>query len=1094
MPTAYWGVTETIGLSAPGNWQQWMLILVYLLLCIALLYRGRANLQLFGWQQWLGWLGLGVAAMFTGQFLPVVWRLGLLPLAGNIDEYFTVYLLAAVPALLAGLVLGPAPALLVGMSMGLGRAFAQSHQPVDIFHYALAAWLAASLMHLDYRGRLYHLLRLPPVSGALGFGAIALMTAVELLVLQSGQILFGRLDMAAAAVRSSVIPLLAEGFAGGLVVAMVALVKPAWRTGKELRPSPSQRSVRAYLLSNLLFFVAAAALLVSSGTVILSTYLSTRAAVAEMAAGAVSASTELDDLQLQMAGALSAYGDTGAGGEASKELDRALSNIYQQEGHYEQVIMVDSQGHVAETYPAAAGTIALSDAEQAAVKEALGRSAESLVIGESTTNHSDVSLVVPVDSSDTDSPIVLIGRLSEDALKSLLSEVSATRQDVAGAVLDAKGNVISFSRAKDGSFDAPIMVGRKRPVAATAPGGTAVLSEQEDGTRQLVFTTLPGQGNLRVLAAVPYHSVLAEGVKAAFPLVLLLLTVAGVFYWRLSSYSRDLTRTISQMTRSTRALSLGTPGTPAPSTGRPDELGELSRAFLDMEKGVRLRLEEQSLLLSVAREASSSVDLAESMPVILNGILRVTGASGARALTLNPSGGKPLTFAAGPSADNMALLDQRLLTKLRAREVLDLPSTVAIAEGLDSTNAAQAGIQSLYANQLQSKGRFLGFLVAGFRQPGKVGEKEREQLRSLAEQASVLLEKSYQFTHAESGRRRLAAILASTTEAVIVTDPTARVLMVNRAMEEAFRIQAREVVNRLVSDVIDSARLSSALAGDGRSRDQIEVTAVDGKTYLASVSEITNQDRQILGRVAVLHDITHQKEMDRLKSEFVDNVSHDLRTPLTILSGYASGLSLMDDLTDEQRLYTDKILQSVEQMIGLVENLLDLGRIEAGVDLVFEELDLAVLLQEIADEHWLFAHESGIKLHTRVQDGLPLLHADNKLLRQAIANLLTNGFKYAPNSGPMTLAADLAVDRQEIVISVRDRGPGIDYDDQKRVFEKFFRVKRHGSKAKGSGLGLAMVKSIAERHGGHVWCESEPGKGSTFYIAIPLPESPGTSV
>jgi PAS domain S-box-containing protein len=395
----------------------------------------------------------------------------------------------------------------------------------------------------------------------------------------------------------------------------------------------------------------------------------------------------------------------------------------------------------------------------------------------------------------------------------------------------------------------------------------------------------------------------------------------------------------------------------------------------------------------------------------------------------------------------------------------------------------------------------LGFLVLGFRQPGAIAEKHRELIRTLAGQAAALVEKSYLFAHAESGRRRLAAVLASTSEAVIVTDQTSRILIINRAMEQAFHVEAKEVTGRVVSHVIESPALANALApanalsGQEPVARSLEIVGLDRRTYFANTSTIINHEGQAIGRVAVLHDITHLKEIDRIKSEFVDNVSHDLRTPLTILSGYASALALMDDLTSEQRQYTDNILRSVEQMISLIDNLLDLGRIEAGIELVTEEVDIGRLLQDLADEHWLFAHESGIRINVRAAENLPIVRCDQGLIRQAVSNLLTNGFKYAPQSGDMTLAAELSGD--EVVISVRDRGPGIAKPDQVRLYEKFYRVKRHGSgAAKGSGLGLSMVRSIAERHGGRAWCHSELGKGSTFFISLPIeaePEGPKIS-
>ena len=165
--------------------------------------------------------------------------------------------------------------------------------------------------------------------------------------------------------------------------------------------------------------------------------------------------------------------------------------------------------------------------------------------------------------------------------------------------------------------------------------------------------------------------------------------------------------------------------------------------------------------------------------------------------------------------------------------------------------------------------------------------------------------------------------------------------------------------------------------------------------------------------------------------------------------------------------------------------MLDLGRLEAGIALVMEQFRAEDLLSDLVDDHWLHAHNNGVQLRVKVAKDLPQITADRAWLYQAISNLLSNGFKYAPNSGEMILSAVQMDDN--VVISLHDKGPGVADLDQMHLFEKFYRVKRHGSgKVKGTGLGLAIVKSVAERHGGQAWCQSVLGKGSTFSVSIPL--------
>ena len=259
----------------------------------------------------------------------------------------------------------------------------------------------------------------------------------------------------------------------------------------------------------------------------------------------------------------------------------------------------------------------------------------------------------------------------------------------------------------------------------------------------------------------------------------------------------------------------------------------------------------------------------------------------------------------------------------------------------------------------------------------------------------------------------------------------------------------------------------------------------DGRVYLATASSVM-ADGQRVGRVCVLRDVTHFKELDALKSEFVSTVSHDLRSPLTLMRGYATMLEMVGNLNDQQVGYVRKIVTGVETMSKLVNNLLDLGRIEAGVDLQLEMVPVQDVVDRVVGALQLQATQKRIQLTTEMPpQTTPLVEADQSLLQQALHNLLDNAIKYTDTGGKVGLHVNARQER--LVFEVSDTGIGIAPVDLPRLFEKFFRagqkeaVKRHGT-----GLGLAIVKSIAERHGGQVWVESQLGKGSTFYFSIPL--------
>jgi signal transduction histidine kinase len=291
-------------------------------------------------------------------------------------------------------------------------------------------------------------------------------------------------------------------------------------------------------------------------------------------------------------------------------------------------------------------------------------------------------------------------------------------------------------------------------------------------------------------------------------------------------------------------------------------------------------------------------------------------------------------------------------------------------------------------------------------------------------------------------------------------------------------------VGRAVSDVVDDSIVVGLLTehGDPVVR-TAEVLLPDGRTLYASASSIASGDGVRIGRVAVLRDITHLKELDSMKSEFVNTVSHDLRSPLTYMRGYVTMIPMIGSLASKQQEYLDKIMGGIEQMTALIDDLLDLGRIEAGVGLVREEVSMADVARDAIEsmQSHAITRQTALDLDS-VAPGR--LHGDRQLLKHAVANLIDNAIKYTPSGGWVKVGIE---ERDGwVIVRVTDNGIGIATADQPRLFEKFYRIKRRDTlDVKGTGLGLAIVKSIAEWHQGRVWVESQVGRGSTFYIALP---------
>ncbi len=342
------------------------------------------------------------------------------------------------------------------------------------------------------------------------------------------------------------------------------------------------------------------------------------------------------------------------------------------------------------------------------------------------------------------------------------------------------------------------------------------------------------------------------------------------------------------------------------------------------------------------------------------------------------------------------------------------------------------------------------------------------------------------FLNAEIGRQRLAAVLASSPDPVLVIDQRNHLILANPAAWQVFGFSIDSEVGQPIEKVITQKGLLTLLQDTKTEERSAEITIREDQVYLATVSSVIAEGQRV-GRVCVLRNVTQFKELDALKSDFVSTVSHDLRTPLALMRGYATMLEMVGQLNDQQANYVRKIVGGVEGMSRLVNNLLDLGRIEAGVGLQPETISANDIVTRVVNAFQIQANQKKIQLRTEFssQTSDLMIEADPALLQQALQNLVDNAIKYTRNEGKITVRVQPQAER--VIFEVSDTGIGIAPMDQPRLFEKFYRGPQATSQEHlSSGLGLAIVRSIAERHNGQVWAESQLGKGSTFYIAIPL--------
>jgi signal transduction histidine kinase len=420
-----------------------------------------------------------------------------------------------------------------------------------------------------------------------------------------------------------------------------------------------------------------------------------------------------------------------------------------------------------------------------------------------------------------------------------------------------------------------------------------------------------------------------------------------------------------------------------------------------------------------------------------------------------------------------------------ALNVPDVTQDSRYVEGMEET-------RSEMAVPMMAGDKVIGVLDVQRSEVKAFNDDDLRVLSSVAAQAAIAIERARLYfaerrlrTAIAEERAKLEAIIRGASDAIFVTNEGGQVLLMNPAAEQAFDVKAGTWVDRPLKSVIKDADLlalwrTCLTDGDFCSD---EIPLADGRTLYAQLTPVAG-----VGQMAIMRDITHLKELDRMKSEFVSTVSHDLASPLQAIQIMAELIPKLGPVNQAQRDAVDDITRMVAKTATLVHDLLDLGKIEAGVEMEMESCQLATVINEAVEVLKERAKAKEIVLQITLPRALPLVIGNPIRLGQVVTNFVGNAIKFTPDGGTVTI---LAWETEgEVAVEVGDTGIGIAPEDQAHIFDKFYRVQStQVSGIEGTGLGLAIVKSIVEGHGGRVWVESELGQGSNFGFALPIASS-----
>lgn len=499
---------------------------------------------------------------------------------------------------------------------------------------------------------------------------------------------------------------------------------------------------------------------------------------------------------------------------------------------------------------------------------------------------------------------------------------------------------------------------------------------------------------------------------------------------------------------------------------------------------LQARVHDLETLTELARLITSSLDLDHVLKSIVHAAVELTGSEEGSLMLIDQETGELYMRASQNFNEEFVSTFRLPVTDSLIGSVVQSGQTVIFDDNTPQKIKTSYLVHSLIYLPLKLKDQIIGVLGVDNRHKRmSFSQRDIGLLNTMAEYAVIAIENARLFEEVFSERTKLETIINQIEDGVLVLDYDFRILLINRVAQSILRISGDTLIGSPIQSYpIDPEFLEVIQNFEVFLGKSTEISSDEDQVFSAHLAKISE-----IGYAITFHDITNLKKIDQIKSDFVSTVSHDLRSPLTAILGYVDLVERAGPLQDLQKSFLDRIQFSVHNITNLVDDLLNLGRIEAGFDTRKEMLDLSSYIYQVIDEMNPKLLETDTHLKLDVPDSSQKIYASPIQIRQLLSNLLTNAIKYSDPGKTMTIT--LQEKENQIILQISDEGFGIPSTDLPYVFDKFYRSGTViGTEIPGSGLGLAIVKSIVENHQGRIWVDSVFGQGSTFTIVFPIPD------
>ena len=741
-----------------------------------------------------------------------------------------------------------------------------------------------------------------------------------------------------------------------------------------------------------------------------------------------------------------------------------------------------------------------------------------------TTEQAVATAVMPIRSADGRFLGLVGTNIRLESLSNTLSAIVSDHQAEEGlqlAILDSSAQIIAYPDPQLLLQPASDVLPEIYERVLAGESGTITSINPSDEERLYTYAPIPDIG-WGVIVSRPTASAFSTQIFLRRIVIVGAGTfvLIGLFFWRMLSLR--VIAPIERLAPTSEAIGINKPIRPedrlileAQAT-RKDQVGDLTRAILKMEVLIADRMKEQSTLLETSTAVVSSLDLRTVLDRILEQASRLLDVRMSAIIALDKKAGvfriQASRGLSGQFAEQLSIQPTEpsspAMRALHSREPIQVSDTETDPSYTPQRPRARAeGYRAILAVPLNTQYAPPTALLVFHPKPHEFPHNEIQLLSNFANQAAMAIENAVLYersdTRLQEQTRRLEALIQSMQDGLILSNLMGSVVYTNRRVGELAELSPDElagapvemVLSRIVNKAGDPESIQKGVKKllERTSSRWVELSLlVLGRTVHLRLDtfDVTDVNNIPIGRGLILHDITADHELDRMKSSLVSTVSHELRTPLAAIKGYVSTL-LAEDVEwdkDSQREFLSIISDESDRLTGLVNNLLDLSRIEAGsLTLLRDECNLEETIRRAAGQAQL---QPGNKFEVQIEAGLPPLLADCPRLETIIRNLIENSVKYAGEHA----AIYVEVNRQgeQIVFRVSDDGPGIPENESQRIFESFYQVNASLARiSSGAGLGLAICQGLVRAHGGEIWVEKQ-NRGARIAFSIPLTSTAGS--